>query len=146
MGDEVAIVVGERDRELRGLALERLEGERDVAEMQPRLLMASVAALAERGDAVRDRLYSREGEHVGRTVDPAPARIERTQGRVVGEAEADLGALVEARFALRRGGDDGLARDRPRARQSAPQARGHGDLERNVHLAAAGASSRPARP
>ena len=33
MGDEMAIMVGERDAELVGLARQRLIGERDVAEL-----------------------------------------------------------------------------------------------------------------
>ena len=65
MGDEMAIVVGERDAEVVGLARKRLKGERDVAE---HALQSPRAA---------DRGSRGKGEHVGRLVDPAPARIKR---------------------------------------------------------------------
>ena len=84
MGDEMAIVVGERHAELLGLARERLEGERDVAERRRR-------------PRRRSRVGRRKGEHVGRLVDAAPARVERAQRGIVGEAEAHVGAWASVR-------------------------------------------------
>ena len=68
-------MIGDRLALLLRLARDGLEGEHDIAEQQRRTGRGRGAGLP-----------GREGEHVGRPVDPAPVAIEPPLLGVVGEA------------------------------------------------------------
>ena len=113
MRNQMAVVVGERDARLPGFALERLVGERDVAE-QRRFPAAAVG------------WRRRKRQHVRRLVQPAPAGVQRANSGVVAEAKADLRAVPYRTVGFVGAGGDRLARrlrGRAAGRATAPKAR-----------------------
>src|SRR5271166_3808210 len=132
MRHEMAIMSRKRDARRFGLAGHRFIGERDVAEHRRR--------------AIDSSLRRGKRKHIGRLVYAAPTGVEFTYARIVAEAKADGGPVVQAYPDLVDAGGDRLTGNGPRSRQVAPKRRRNANLACQLHLAEVDCPSCPARP